>query len=142
MPRRRGSAQAVVLLTARFKRSLWYGENVTQRALRESTQINDSVKLSITCYVGRFELIRDLMTSTFTGHAGTGLRAELGLNSRSAMQSLSAAMAAACLITAVGRCQWTRRESVDRSVTTVRMIIFAERVISERRYFTCPQVLV
>jgi hypothetical protein len=57
MPRRRSGAQAVVLLTARFKRSLWYGEGVTQRTVRESTQINDSQMLSVACDVGRFELI-------------------------------------------------------------------------------------
>jgi hypothetical protein len=39
--------QAVVLLTTRFERTLRYGESVTQRTVRESTQINDSQMLSI-----------------------------------------------------------------------------------------------
>ena len=55
MPRRRSGAQAVVLLTARFKRTLRYGESVTQRTVRESTQINDSQMLSIACDARRFE---------------------------------------------------------------------------------------
>jgi hypothetical protein len=55
MPRRWSCAQAVVLLTARFKRTLRYGEGVTQRTVRESTQGNNSHMLSIACDVGRFE---------------------------------------------------------------------------------------
>jgi hypothetical protein len=55
MPRRRTGAQAVVLLTARFKRTLRYGESVTQRTVRESIQICESLMLYIACDVGRFE---------------------------------------------------------------------------------------
>jgi hypothetical protein len=44
-----------VLLTAQFKRTICYGESVTRRTVRESTQIDDSQMLSIACDVGRFE---------------------------------------------------------------------------------------
>ncbi len=55
MSRRRSGAQAIGPLTARFKRTLWYAECVTQRTVRESTQINDAQMLYIAYDIGRFE---------------------------------------------------------------------------------------
>ena len=55
MSRRRSGAQAVVPLTARSDGTLWHAEGVTQRTVRESTQIIDSQMLSVACDIGRFE---------------------------------------------------------------------------------------
>jgi hypothetical protein len=116
-----------VLLTARFKPTLRYAQSVTQRTVRESTQINNSQMRSIACDVGRFEHdMRPADLHIYTIVALPACEQDLALTRVSPSKACAPLWQRPGLVTTVGRCQWTRKVSAERSVTTVCMIIFAE----------------